>query len=364
MHKAEYRKIILVVALCVSLGIFTAGCGNKNEPHPVSVSQEEAQKESQTVIDSLGRHVMIPKQVKHAAITNAYNAELITAIGAADQISGVDYYIYQDQEGFKHRFTEDNLIGSSQGGLNFEKIAQMAPDVLILCENDGWQTAEEKLKPFGIPVVVCNAYYTDQFKNNVALLGQIFGKPERAQKLSDFFMKRLEYIDQQLKNVPKRSVYFEYRTPGKTTIPGDYFYKMVEFAHGDNIFSNAKNVQIQIEDVVKKNPQYIVKVSDANVYSSYIPPTMVDMHRIYNGITSRPGWDGIDAVKDKYILLLSHYAHGGASKLVGTMYIAKFLYPDYLPDLHPEEVFKTWVTEYEGLTYHEGHTYPAFSLED
>lgn len=48
----------------------------------------------------------------------------------------------------------------------------------------------------------------------------------------------------------------------------------------------------------------------------------------------------MDAIKQNHILLLSHYAHGGASKLVGTMYIAKFLYPDKLPDLHPEEVFK------------------------
>ena len=46
------------------------------------------------------------------------------------------------------------------------------------------------------------------------------------------------------------------------------------------------------------------------------------------------------------------------------MYIAKFLYPDKLPDLHPEEVFKTWLEKYQGLDYIAGHTYPQFSLED
>ena len=42
------------------------------------------------------------------------------------------------------------------------------------------------------------------------------------------------------------------------------------------------------------------------------------------------------------------------------MYIAKFLYPDELPDLHPEDVFKKWVSDYEGLEYHTGHTFPAY----
>ena len=88
----------------------------------------------------------------------------------------------------------------------------------------------------------------------------------------DYFSAQLNYIEQQLKDVSRKSIYFEYRTPGRTTIPGDYFYEMVNKAHGENIFREAKGTQIQIEDVVNKNPEYIVKVSEANVYSSYIPP--------------------------------------------------------------------------------------------
>lgn len=357
-----YIKILGVIA-CISIASIAAGCGGSTS-HPVSISSSQSASDTITITDSLGRKVTIPRNVKRAAITNAYNAELITAIGAADSICGVDYYIYQDQEGFKHRFSEDMLIGSSQGGLNFEKIADMNPQVLILCENDGWENAAKKLEPFGIPVVVCNAYYTDQIFDNVKLLGQIFGKEKEAAEFSDYFSSKLDYIHHQLKDLPRKTVYFEYRSPGKTTIPGDYFYKMVEYAHGNNIFSDAKSVQIQLEDVVKKNPDYIVKVSEPGVYSSYIPPTQDDMKRIYQSIINRPGWDSINAVKDNHILLLSHYVHGGASKLVGTMYIAKFMYPEELPDLHPEEVFKTWVTKYQGLEYHPGHTYPAFEEND
>ena len=88
------------------------------------------------------------------------------------------------------------------------------------------------------------------------------------------------------------------------------------------------------------------------------------MKAIREELKSRPGWDEIDAVKNDNILLLSHYVHGGASKLVGTMYIAKYLYPDLLPDLHPEQVFKDWLEKYQKLEYIEGHTDRPYGFED
>ena len=39
-------------------------------------------------------------------------------------------------------------------------------------------------------------------------------------------------------------------------------------------------------------------------------------------------------------------------------------YPEYLPDLHPENVFKDWLTKYQHLDYIAGHTYPAFKLDE
>ena len=347
-------SLLLLPALVASL--FT-GCGGGEKPAEKSAA-------GFTVVDSLGREVHLNAPARRAIVENAYNAELITAIGAIENVTGVDYYIYQDQEGFNHRFTEDMLIGKGKGEVNYEKVIDLHPDVFITTSNSTWSTTAEKLKDFGIPVVVVDAYYTDQFAQNVALLGKIFGREEAAQELSGYFTAQLAYIDRQLKDVPKKTVYFEYRTAGTTTIPGDYFYKMVEYAHADNIFSGAPNVRIDPEAVALKNPAYIVKVSDTDVFSSYIPPTADDMQKIYDGIVSRPGWAHTEAVEKGNLLLLSHYVHGGASKLVGTMYIAKFLYPEELPDLYPEEIFKTWTEKYQQRPYIAGHTRPAFPLKE
>ena len=146
-------------------------------------------------------------------------------------------------------------------------------------------------------------------------------------------------------------------------MPGDYFHNMVVFAGARNLYDDAVNVEIDPETVILRNPEYIVRVGTTNVNGRYVPPTPEEFRRRKDDIVSRPGWDEIDAVRNDRILLLSHYSQGAASKLVGTMYIAKFMYPEHLPDLNPEEVFKTWLEKYQGLPYIAGHTVPAFSLD-
>ena len=347
-------KKFLVLILVLLMALALAGCGGA----------EKKAAEATAITDSLGRRIEVQLPLQKVVVANAYNTELINAVGAIEAVIGVDYNIYRDQEGYKNRFNKEQVIGSNQRELNYEKIIELAPEALILTSNGSWEEAEKKLGAFGIKVITVDAYYTSDFFKNVKLIGQLFGKEERAAELTSYFKGKLEYIQKQLADVPKKTLYFEYRREGNTTIPGNYFYHMVEYAGADNIFADAKNVSVESESIVLRNPAYIVKVSDSNVGSSYVPPTKEDFAQRRHAIESRPGWDTIDAVKNDHILLLSHFVHGGASKMVGTMYIAKFLYPEQLPDLHPEEVFQTWLTKYQGLDYIAGHTSPAFNLQE
>ncbi|MBU5464718.1 ABC transporter substrate-binding protein [Anaerotignum sp. MSJ-24] len=360
------KLVALLLAMIFAMSAMT-GCSsssNTTETKAEDTNDDSTASETQVVIDSIGREVEIPDPVTKAVVANAYNTEIINAIDALDCVIGVDYNIYQDKESWKNKFTEDMVIGQSQKELNYEKIIELAPEVLILTGNGTYEEAEQQLEPFGIKVVVCDAYYTDQFEKSCDLLGQVFGKEENADELKHYFMDKLDYINKQLEGVEKKTLYFEYRREGNTTIPGNFFYYMVEYAGADNVFKDSQNVEVESEAVIAANPEYIVKVSAPDVYSSYYPPTLEEHQAIKEELISRPGWDEIDAVKNDNILLLSHYVHGGASKLVGCMYIAKFLYPDLLPDLHPEEVFRDWLEKYQKLDYIEGHTYPAYTFED
>ena len=104
-------------------------------------------------------------------------------------------------------------------------------------------------------------------------------------------------------------------------------------------------------------------MSDRRWKYSYKPPTAEEQEMIRKEVISRPGWEEIKAVKNNDIFQLSYFSHCGASKIIGVLYVAKYLYPQYLPELHPEAVFKKWLTEYLQLDYVPGHTYPSMSLE-
>ena len=341
--------MLLIIVLC------SAGCNNPNTAKPSSAKM-------QTITDSIGRKVQIPQPVTKAVIANGYNLELVNAIGAIDSIIGIDYLTFGDQDAYGKHFTRNQIIGQHTNELNYEKIIDLAPQALIITGNGAWEDAQKKLDPFGIKVIVLNAYYTEEYKENWALAGKIFGKEKEAQELTEYFTGKLEYIQKQLKNTPKKTLYYEYKRIGNTTIPGDYFHKMIVFAGAQNIFDDALNVEIDPETVILRNPDYIVRVGTSNINGRYIPPTTEEFSRRKIEIITRPGWDEINAVKNDRILLLSHYSQGAASKLVGTMYIAKFLYPEQLPDLNPEEVFKTWLEKYQKMPYIKGHTVPAYKL--
>ena len=330
-----------------------AGCGRGQDT--------AAQQAEVTVVDAVGRSVTLPHPVTRAAVANRYNMEVIQSIGALDRVCGVDYGIYQDRDAYGG-FAEDQVIGTNQSTLNYERIIELHPEVLILPGNGAWEDAEKKLAPFGIQVVVMNPYYTDHFEELYRLAGAIFGREAEADEFIHYFKEKLDYIQTQLADVPRRTVYYEYKKPGWTTVPGDYFYKMVELAGGDNIFSDALNTHVDIEAVVARNPDAIVKVGEDGEAPRWQAPGVEELTARKQRLAARPGWANIKAVEDDRILVMSQYVQGGAAKIIGTLYIAKFLYPEHLPDLHPEDVFRYWVEHYQHKEYQPGHTLPAFPL--
>lgn len=349
-------RILSVFLLLFGIGGLLLGCGSEKRD-AASAAQEI------TVTDNAGRSVTLPHPVTRVAVANRYNMEVIQSLGVLDRVCGVDYGIYQDRNAYGG-FTEDQVIGTNQGALNYERIIELHPEVLVIPNNGAWEDAESKLSPFGIKVVVMNPYYTDHFEELYRLAAAIFGKETEAEEFISYFKEKLDYIQQHLAGIPKKTVYYEYKKSGWTTIPGDYFYKMVEYAGGDNIFSDAVNTHIDIEAVVERNPDAIIKVGEDGAPPQWQAPGAAELMARKQRLIDRPGWDHIRAVQDDNILIMSQYVQGGAAKIIGTLYIAKFLYPEQLPDLHPEDVFRYWVEQYQHKEYQPGHTLPAFPLTE
>lgn len=337
------------------------GCGGHGQ-------RESFPPKAIVVRDSLGRKIELEKPLTRVAIANAYNTdltELVSALGCLDTIVGIDQNILWNPDAFHHKFTKEQLICAREGlAINYEKVIELKPQALLISSKGSWFDAQEKLENFGIKVIVIDTHDLEGFEANCDLLGEIFGKEERAREIKEYFGGQLAYVQKQLANIKDRkTVYFECGSPGATTMPGSYFYSLVKYTGGVNIMEDAVERHIVPEAVVLRNPQYIVKMADRRWKYSYQPPTERDQLLLRQELVDRPGWDEINAVKHDRIFQLSYFSHCGASKIIGVLYVAKYLYPDYLPELHPEAVFKVWLTKYLGLDYVAGHTYPAMGLD-
>lgn len=356
------RKFFKILPILLLMLILAAGCNSKDKTEPVS--EEVKEKEIITVIDNAGRSVELAYPVETAVVANRYNSELIRAIGAIDRVIAVDLNTAQDRE-FWSEFDPENTIGKGQRELNYEKIIELNPEVLIMPKNGTYEEAEEKLSPFGIKVLVVSGYDTGDFVNQVNNLGAIFGKEDEAKYFIDWYNDILNYIDENIKD-ETRTVYLETLTEYNTTFEGDFFYDMVRFSKGEHIFNERiegiEGNEINPEAVILENPEVIVKmITPSQALSGtglYEAPSQEDSLGMIGEIKNRPAWDEIDAVKNNEVYVMSQFGHGGASKLVGASYMAKWIYGDRLPDLDPVEIERVWMEEFQGFEFIEGHFYP------
>ena len=65
----------------------------------------------------------------------------------------------------------------------------------------------------------------------------------------------------------------------------------------------------------------------------------------------RPEFANVNAVKNKQIYMVSHtyILCGGASGLIGTLYYAKWLYPDLFADMDAQAIHQEFVTRFQHL---------------
>ncbi len=334
-------------------------------PTTEAPTTEAAVPETIVLTDNVGREVELPYPVTKAVVALRYNNELIRACGAIDNVIAADMNTAQDRE-YWQNFDPEQVIGKSQKALNYEKIIELEPQVLILPANGTYQEAVEKLDPFGIKVFVISGYDTFDFDNQIDNIGKMFDKKEQAEEFKSYYHDTLNYIKTNLEGVPKKTVYWESTKDYKTSFPGNYYYNMIVASGGENIFTDKPEGQsdstVTPEEIVLRNPDFIFKHITPNDALKgtgvYVAPSLEQREETIAAIKSRPGFDEINAVKNDNVYLMSQFGHGGASKLIGAVYMAKWMYPDELPELDPDAVFAEWLEKYQGFKFIDGHFYP------
>ncbi|MGW3664735.1 ABC transporter substrate-binding protein [Streptomyces sp. NPDC005141] len=342
------RKVAAAALLTVTALIATACGGSSQDGSDGAASRSGSSSGASpvTVTDSVKRKVDFPNgPISKVAIVGGFNVDLALALGARDQIVGIDETTI-DQENFAG-FPKSLSIGASADALNYERIIQSGAQAVVLYGNHPWQAAESSLKSSGVKVLVVSSWISQDWKTNVRLLGKVLGSDKEAAKVLAFTDKAGALTARAGKVKTQATAYYE-DSAGKTI--GEEGGKTLAFADANikSIFAESPGNTIDSDPaaVLAANPDVIVVETD-NLYGGR---SDTEYKAIADKLLARPGWKNLKAVKNGKLFLYNPWAFDLAGNQISPLFFATFAYPDRYRDVDPLSVVEEWSKDFIGAT--------------
>lgn len=335
------RAVASAALLTVTALIGTACSGSVQDG-----SGKAAGASAVTVTDSVKRKVDFPNgPISKVALVGGFNVDLALALGARDQIVGIDEKTIE-QENFAH-FPSSLSIGASPDALNYERIVQSGAQAVVLYGNQPWQAAESSLKSSGVKVLVVSSWISQDWETNVKLLGKVLGREKEAAGVLTFTDK-VRALTARAKAVkPQATAYYEDKA-GKTI--GEEGGKTLAFADANirSIFADSPGNTIDSEPaaLLAADPDVIVVETD-NLYGGR---SDAEYKAIADKLLARPGWKNLKAVRNGRLFLYNPWAFDLAGNQISPLFFATFAYPDRYQDVDPTSVVEEWSKDFIGAT--------------
>lgn len=251
-----------------------------------------------------------------------------------------------------------SVIGSpDEDDFNIEKVLTLAPDAAIFplgLKATLEAGLQKKLESAGIPVFYTD-YHAETIENHAKttlLLGALFGKEDRAKKLTDLYVSKRQDIQKRVDKARKAnkkppSIYVEVGINGPSTYGNTYasglmWGGILEIAGGINVAATAvaKWAPIAPEFLLQSDPDVIVLTGSfwpKNPESLLMGYTATDakVQEQLTAFSKRPGWDNLKAIKNKRLFAVHHGIGRELFDFVSIEAFGKFAYPEEFKDVDP-----------------------------
>ena len=350
------RISIATVVLVFGVVFFLASCAAKKEKVGLKTIP---------IVDSAGRVVEVQMPVESIVIFSNSIAEVIRALGAKEKVVGIGKYMKPCNRASEEFFWPELHKRPSVGYCNepnYEKIIMLKPQVVVSAASYGiGEEIAGKLEPAGIKVVLIDCGKISDLAREIMLLGVMLGKEQRARAYIDFLRSKIDIVKERVKKLKpeeKKRVYMEICKEYMTAGPGTGSHEMLQMAGGKNIFADIafQYQEIDPEAILIRNPEVIIKHARGSA-GAYIATNTKDMEEIRKEMMSRPGWAGLEAVKNDKLYLMRDILWG-TRQIVGIYYIAKWLYPERFADIDPVSLNREWLEEWQGIPCQGVYVYP------
>jgi iron complex transport system substrate-binding protein len=234
MMRVRKKKMVVLFLVILIVMIITSGC--TGQPGGGTGTGDEIP--SRSVIDSRGVAVRVPQEIgRVVTIDDGFSLEVMTVMGEADKLVGVgsrtyeeiDTYTYESVFGGNHTYTNGMntmaylhprtrtlpVIAEFEGGVNYEALAGLKPDVVIVrlgsctfwVNDENVKKSVERMESLGIPVIVL--YGTDFYEqpdlstmyDEIRIIGDLFGKEQDADRLVTLLSGEIGTIQSRTENI-------------------------------------------------------------------------------------------------------------------------------------------------------------------
>ena len=235
-------------------------------------------------------------------------------------------------------------VGSAKE-FDLEGCAALQPDLVVLPLKlkDAAQTLEE----LGIHVLLVNPEDQQQLTEMIELIAKATNTQKRAQQLLDFTEAQQKELETMLAGAPTPTVYLAGNSDLLSTA-GNAMYQsdLIRLAGGVNAAAQLEDsywVQIDYEQLMSWNPDYIILASDA----SYTPQDVLD----------DPNLADCTAVAQGRVYQMPNRAEAWDSPvpsgILGALWMANVLHSDLLSDEACAEKMDEYYETFYNFTYSE-----------
>ena len=359
----KFFKIALIAAFI--LPVFTTG-----------VVASAAEADFRLVTDSRGVKVKVPRQINRViTISDGLVEGMMTILGEGDKIVALGSEGFKKEYSYSYptvkrgdivykkgmttvallnrRLAKLPLIATWNTMPNYEKIASLDPDVMIIRVGSCWHWKNEEQVPksisriesLGVPMIILygpNTYDKPEvsvYADEIRIIGQIFGKVEQADKVARFLMEQIQLVVDRTRDIPdkeKPSVMIFGLSPQdrKNGAAGNvicsdhietYFLEKLVNARSACRETGGRKV-MSTEQILALDPDAIV----LRTSWGYHPP-----EELYEAIYYQNLQD-LRAIKDKRVVALPYTPNNCDKRLefpIDVMVMAKAAYPKRFADI-------------------------------
>jgi len=289
--------------------------GEKATPvKPTQISPAQNVPAFREVKDELGRTVRVPQPVERIVSLAPNLTETLYALGLQDHLVGdTDYCDYPADAQKKPK------VG---GAINpsIEEIAALRPDLVLIASINRFETLRA-LDDLKIPTYATDPHTVQEIISSTAKLGDVLGAAAAGVTLASDLEQRLTDLQHRIEEFPERRVLFVVWTDPLITIgQGTFIADALRKAGAISIVQSTQDwPQVSLEEVVRLQPDFLIF---ATKHEESMPAEV-------QTLAARPGWRGLEAVRNGRFVVVSEALDRPAPRIVSAI-------EDLARQLHPE----------------------------